>query len=168
VSAVDDERSGRPSSSITPENVGKIRELIHEDRCRTIRELAHTVWISYGVCQEILTENLNMRLIATKFVPPLWTNDQKQRLVNVCLELREKANEDPALICRIITGDESSIYGYDPETNQQSSQWESPQSARAKKAPHVRSSTKRMLTVFFHVKGIVHREFVPPNNTVNS
>jgi hypothetical protein len=34
------------------------------------------------------------------------------------LELREKANEDPTFISTIITGDESWIYGYDPETEQ--------------------------------------------------
>jgi hypothetical protein len=31
--SVEDERSGRPSTSKTIENVGKIRELIHEDHC---------------------------------------------------------------------------------------------------------------------------------------
>jgi hypothetical protein len=47
-----------------PENIEKIRELIYEDHRQTIHELADAVWISYGVCQEILTENLNMRHIA--------------------------------------------------------------------------------------------------------
>jgi transposase len=75
----DDERSGRPSSSKTTENVEQIRELIHEGRRRTIHELADTVGISYGVFQEIVTKNLNMRRIAAKFVPRLITNDQKQR-----------------------------------------------------------------------------------------
>jgi hypothetical protein len=38
-----------------------------------------------------------------------------------------------------------------------------------KKVEQVQSSTKSMLTVFFFdVKGIVRREFVPPNTTVNS
>jgi hypothetical protein len=46
------------------ENVEKIRELISEDRCRTIHVLADTAGISYRVCQEILTENLNMYRIA--------------------------------------------------------------------------------------------------------
>jgi hypothetical protein len=41
--------------------------------------------------KEILTENLNMRRITAKFVPRLLANDQKQRRVNVCLELWEKA-----------------------------------------------------------------------------
>jgi ribosomal protein S25 len=79
VSVEDDERSGRPSTSRTTENVEKIRELIQEDRCQTIHELVDTVGISYGVCQEIITENLNMRRIAAKFVPRLLTNDYKQR-----------------------------------------------------------------------------------------
>jgi hypothetical protein len=46
------------------ENVEQIQELINEDCCRTIHELADTIRISYGVCQEILTENLNMCRIA--------------------------------------------------------------------------------------------------------
>jgi hypothetical protein len=63
VSVEDDEYSGHQSTSKVTENV-KIRELIHEDRHRTIHELAGTAGISYGACQEILTENLNMWGIA--------------------------------------------------------------------------------------------------------
>jgi hypothetical protein len=61
-----------------------------------------------------------MRHITAKFVPQLLTNDQKQRHINMCFELWEKANDDPTFtsICRIIMGDESWIYGYDPETKQ--------------------------------------------------
>jgi transposase len=87
VSVEDDECSGRPSTSKTIENVEKIRELIHEDHRWTIHEVTNTVGISYGICQEILTENLNMRHIAAKFVPWLLTNDQKQWQVNLCPEL---------------------------------------------------------------------------------
>jgi hypothetical protein len=105
-----------------PLHVEKIWELIREDCHWTIRELADTVGISYGICQEILTENLNVCRIATKFVPRLLTNVQKQQRINMCLELPEKANKDPAFISRIITADESWIYDYDPETKQQSSQ----------------------------------------------
>jgi hypothetical protein len=36
---------------------------------------ADTVGLSYGVCQEILTVNLNVRRTAVKFVPRLSTND---------------------------------------------------------------------------------------------
>jgi hypothetical protein len=57
----------------------KFENSIHEDRRRTIHELADNDGINYGICQEILIENLNKRRIATKFVPRLLTNDQKQR-----------------------------------------------------------------------------------------
>jgi hypothetical protein len=68
VSVEDDEHSGQPSTRKMLENVEKIRKLIHEDRRRTIHELADTTEISYGVCQVILMENLNMHSIAAKFV----------------------------------------------------------------------------------------------------
>jgi hypothetical protein len=70
LSVEDDERSGRPRTSKMAENFEKIRELIHEDHRRTIQELADTAGISYGVCQEIIKENLNMRRIAAKLCPP--------------------------------------------------------------------------------------------------
>jgi hypothetical protein len=109
--------------------------------------------------------------VAAKFVPWLLTNDQKQWRINMCLELWEKANEDPTFthISRIITADKSWIYGYDPKTKQQSLQRKSPQSPREKKAWQVLSLIKSMLIVFFlDMKVFVHREFVPPNTTADS
>jgi hypothetical protein len=94
VSVDDDEHSRRPSTSTMTENVEKIQELIHEDSCPAIHELADTIGISYGIRQEILTENLNICHIAAEFSPCLLANDRKQQCVNVCLELREKANKD--------------------------------------------------------------------------
>jgi hypothetical protein len=69
------------------------------------------------VYQDILTENFNIRHIAAKFVCQLLTNGQKQWCIIVCLELQEKANKDQTFmsITSIIMGDESWIYGYDPE-----------------------------------------------------
>jgi hypothetical protein len=67
--SVVDERLGRTSISTTAENVEKFRELIQEDRRRTIHEQADSVGISYEVCQ-IITENLNMPHIAAKFFSP--------------------------------------------------------------------------------------------------
>jgi hypothetical protein len=64
-----DKRSGLPSTSKTTENAEKIPELIHKGRCGAIHDLADSVRISYGYCQDILTENMNMPLIARPYVP---------------------------------------------------------------------------------------------------
>jgi hypothetical protein len=52
----------------------------------------------------------------------IFTADQKQQRVDVCTELRQLASDDETFLSRVITGDESWVYGYDPETKQKSSQ----------------------------------------------
>jgi hypothetical protein len=63
---------------------------------------------------------------------------------------------------------ESWIYGYDPETKQQSSRWKSLNSPRPKNAKQVKSKVKSMLIIFFDIRGIVHKELVLADQTVNS
>jgi len=154
--------------SSTPKNVETIRRLMHEDRRRTIKDIATIVNVSCGTVQTILTCDLNMHRIAAKFVPRLLTAEQIQHRVAICQELHQHAMDDPSFMSRVITGDESWVYGYDPETEQQSSQWKSPGSPRPKKARQSRSATKSMLIMFFDIRAIVHHEFVPEGQTVNA
>jgi hypothetical protein len=51
----------------------------------------------------------------------------------------------------VVTGDESWIYVYDPETKQQSSQLKIPNSPRPKRSRQVKSKVKSMLIVFFDI-----------------
>jgi hypothetical protein len=99
-------------------------------------------------------------------VPRLLRNDQKEHRVAVCSELKEQIENGPNFISTIITGDESWVYGYDPETKQQLSQWKTPNSPRPKKGRQVQSNVKSVL-IFFYTEDIVHKEFVAPGQTVN-
>jgi len=141
---------------------------VHEDRRRTIKDIAAIVNVPYGTAQAILTCDLNMHCIAAKFVPRLLIPEQKEHCVAICQELRQRALDDPSFMSRVITGDDSWVYGYDPETKQQSSQWKSPGSPRPKKVRQSRSRSKSMLIMFFDIRGIVHHEFVPQGQTVNA
>ena len=98
------------------------------------------------------------------FVPRVLTQDQKDSRVAIC---QETVINDPTLLLNVITGDESIVYVYDPETKLQFSQWKSPGSPRPKKARMQKSKLKMMLICFFNHEGIVHQEFVPPGMTVN-
>ena len=168
ISTANDERSGRPSTATTPSKVEQVRAAVNQDRRRTIHDLCAEVGIGYGSCQRILTEQLNMHRIAAKFVPKVLTQDQKDSRVAICQELKETVINDPTLLLNVITGDESIVYAYDPQTKLQSSQWKSPGSPRPKKARMQKSKLKTMLICFFDQEGIVHREFVPPGMTVNA
>ena len=97
-------------------------------------------------------------------MPRLLTVDQKQQRLDVCLGLKENAANNPSFLSNVITGDETWVYAYDPESKTQSSQWKSPGSPQLKKARQVRSNVKSMLICFFDQKRIVHKEFVPPGN----
>jgi len=68
-SVEDEERSGRPSTSKTQENVERVSEMIRSSRRLTIREIYEVLNISYGSIQNILTTDLNMRRLSAKFVP---------------------------------------------------------------------------------------------------
>ena len=132
-SVENDERSGRPSTCTTPENIANVREVILADRRQTIHDVCE-IGLSYGTVQRILADNLNMRRISARFVPWLLSDEQKTLRVFLCRELKQQARDDPIFISNIITGDETWVYGYDPETKQQSSQWNSPISQRPKKS----------------------------------
>jgi len=163
----DDKRSGRPVSSSTPEMIEGECQIIREDSSHTIDEVSMLVGTSHGTCHKILTEDLKMWCVSSKFVPRLLSVDQKQRL-DICLDLKENDANDPSFLSNVITGDETWVYAYDLETKTQSSQWKSPGSPWMKKARQVRSNIKSMLICFFDQKGIVHKEFVPPGQTVKA
>jgi hypothetical protein len=161
----DNQHTGRPISCTTPDTVDKLQQLACEDRCQTTHDLAVEMGIGYGTCQQILTVELGMHHVAAKFVPRILTADQKQQHVNTCEELRQISSDDSTFLSTVITGDESWIYGYGPETKQQSSQWKSPNSPRPKNVRHVKSRDKSVLIIFFD---IVHKEFIQAGKTVNS
>jgi len=134
----------------------------------TIREISEDLNISYGSVQNILTTDLNTRRGSAKFVPRVLAVEQKQQCLSISLELRYRAASDSSFLGNVITGDETWVYGYDPETRVQSSEWKSPSSPCAKKTRPSRSNIKVKMIVFFDLDRIVRAEFVPRNTMVNS
>jgi hypothetical protein len=69
---------------------------------------------------------------------------------------------------KIITGDETWCFAYDPETQRRSSEWVGETSPPPKKLKFQRSRIKTMLIIFFDSQGVVHKEFVPEGKRVNA
>lgn len=70
------------------------------------------------------------------------------------LKFLETAINDPDFLKKVITGDESCVYGYDPKTQAQSSQWKSPDSPHLKKVQQSWANVRSMLTGFFNHEGL--------------
>jgi len=95
--------------------------MIRSNRRLNIREISEDLNISYASVQNILTTDLNMRRVSAKFVPRVLTVEKKQQPLSISLELRDRAASDCSFLGNVITGDETWVYGYDPETRVQSS-----------------------------------------------
>jgi len=103
-----------------------------------------------------------MRKVCAKMVPKKLTTEQKANRRDVCLDLLDRLEREPEFFSRVITGDESWILEYYPETKCQSREWHTANSPHPKKARISKSKIKSMLICFTDSQGIVHKEFVPP------
>jgi len=90
--------------------------------------------------RKILTEDLDMRKMCAKMVPRELTEEQKQRKVTICRELLDRQDD---ILGRVITGDETWVYQYDPETKQQSAQWKTANSPRPKSSVSPNQESKQ-------------------------
>ena len=107
-----------------------------------------------------------MRKVCAKIVPQNLTIEQGNPK-DVCLHLLERIQSDKNFLKNVITGDESWIFQYDPETKRQSKEWHTFASPHPKKVRRSRLKIKSMLICFSDSQGIVHTEFVPQGQTVN-
>ena len=78
----DEERTGRPATSITEENIAKVCQIMCENRRLTLRSIAEQVNIARETVRKVLTEDLDMRKVCAKMVPKELTEEQKQRRVS--------------------------------------------------------------------------------------
>jgi hypothetical protein len=61
--------------------------------------------------------------VVAKFLPKVLLQEQQQLRLEVPRDMLECASRDPEFLKTVITGDETWVYGYDPEMKVQSSQW---------------------------------------------
>jgi len=129
--------------------------------------IAEETGLNKNAVHRILTEHLHMRKICAKLVPKNLFVEQKVNRSEICKDFLGRLEIEPIFLHKVITGDETWVFDYDPETKRQSEEWHTKSSPLPKKARMSRSRVKTMIIVFFDSRGIVHKEFVPSGQTVN-
>jgi len=123
-SVEDEERAGHPSTSRTENNVVCVKAVLDRDRRLNVRLIAEGVGLPKTYVHRIITEDLHMRKICEKLVPKNLSDEQKDTCVLVSWELLDRVTNQPDFLQRVITGDETWVFEYDPTTKRQSSEWQ--------------------------------------------
>lgn len=148
--AEDKQRSGRPSTTQTEEDVNRVCEFLNIDRRASLREMSEELNLTYYNVHQIVTEKLAMRKVCAKLDPKVLTDEQMQLRVRLSHEVLESDGQDNILETTI-TGDESWCFEYDPESKRQSAEWHTNASPRPKKARMAKSKVKTMLNRIFRL-----------------
>jgi len=103
-SVTDEERSGRPATSRTEENIANICQTVRENRQLPFRNIAQQGNIDEETVMKILTEDFDMRKVCAKWSQKELTDEQKERSFTICQGVLER--QDDIVGC-VITGDET-------------------------------------------------------------
>ena len=164
--SLEDKRSGRTSTSPAPKNVETIRWLVHEDRRRTNKDIAAIVNVSYGTEQTIHTYDLNMHRVAAEFVPRLLTPKRKSTMLQFVMSFISASWMTHPSCQGSSLGMRVGSTGMIPRLNNSlcNGRAQDPQDRRRRGRAAVRP---RACSCCF-IRGIVHHEFAPEGQTVNT
>jgi transposase len=145
----DDPRSGRPSTSRNADTVENVPEMVTRDRRLALRVMLDELNINKETIRQILHEDLRKRKICAKFVPHSLTDEQKQRRLISCQDFIQTCQDNLSFLDCIVTGDESWVFQYDPNTKRRNMQCSSKPSPSPKKFRLQKSKIKTTLITFF-------------------
>ena len=168
-SLVDDPREGAPSTAVNDKNIKRVNDMVMEDRRITYAEIQQTLDISPGSVKTILHEHLHLNKCLTQWVSRMLTPGMRANRVECCQELLALFDSSPTdFATRVVTGDETWIHHYDPETQAEARQWKHAESP-AQKRPRMKPSVgKIMMTVFWDSKGVLMTDFLEHKKTVTA
>jgi len=130
--------------------------------------IAESLNMPKNVVLRILKEDLGKRKFCARFVPHSLRPEQREDRVTSCQGIIPMTDANNFFFNRIITGDETWCFAYDPETKPQNSEWVGEITARPKDLKFQRSHIKKTSINIFDPQGVVHKEFIPERKTVNA
>ena len=163
----DDPRPGRPAEVISQEMIDRVERLVLNNRRIKVAELASECGISNGSVYTIIHEHLSMSKVSARWVPRNLNMQDRQQRVESRQELLKVYNANPEdFHIRLVTGDETWLHHWDPDTNKESMQWKRPGSPQPKKFRTQPSASKVMTTVFWDSKGIILIDYNPAGTSI--
>jgi hypothetical protein len=126
------------------------------------------VGIGFSALDTIL-KKLGFRKLCDRWVPRMLTGNHKEQNLQACadlLEWYEFLGDD--FLDSIVTGDETWVHHYKPESKQQSMEWRHKNSPTKKSSQDRTSTGKVMCLVFWDRKGVILVGFLEQDLTINA
>ena len=165
----DEQRSGRPVSVAHEDSIAAVEKLVKADPRVTCHQIEASLGLSSASLNRIMHDHLQLRKLSARWIPHLLTEEQKQKRIDFCNFMLQKFDVGASKqVWDIVTGDETWIYQYDPETKRQSSQWVFPGENAPQKCIRSRSIGRQMVASFFCAVGHVATVPLETQRTVNA
>jgi hypothetical protein len=119
-----------------------------------IDSVATALGYSHGLAYTIMHERLRFRKACARRVLKKLKNREKRNLIGLSLQhLLRYADEGEDMLNRIVTGEESLVHHYQPESKCTSVQWKHPSSPSTKKleVPNLRHQLGRLYLPCFRI-----------------
>jgi histone-lysine N-methyltransferase SETMAR len=150
----DEARSGRPVSAGGEDSVSAVQQLLQDDPRLSVESIADRVGISSGTVSTILHQRLGLRKLVCRWIPHVLNDNQRRVRIEWCSQMLSKFDGGRSRrVSEIVTGDETWVYTYDPETRQQSAQWTGKDDTSPVKPRRSRSVAKKMVATFVSRSG---------------
>ena len=106
---------------MTPETIAAVEAIVKENRCVTVHEIAAHLDMSHGSAHHIIHDDLQFHKVSAKWVPCQLTAELRERRVDACQGLLKHFEaQGDGFLGRIVTGDETWVHYYQPETKKAS------------------------------------------------
>jgi histone-lysine N-methyltransferase SETMAR len=162
-------RPGQAHRVVAPQAISEVEHVTKENRRVMVDEVVAMLDISHGSAHHIIHDVLQFHKVSARWVPRQLSLEMKERRVDVCQELLQRyKTEGGGFLERIVTGDESWVYHFQPETKKASKEWRHSTSPKPKKFRTQASAGKVMLKLFWDHRGPLVEYYMSKGTTVTS
>ena len=154
---------------MNPISVAAVEKLIVANRRVNVSEIVKELQIAAGSVENIIHKQLHMSKVCSRWVPrKLRQHDRHQRVAS-CQELLDLYTSDKEKFhpC-LVTGDETWIHHWDPDSKLESMQWQHVEFPPPKKFRIQPSADNIMAAIFWDSEELLLVDYLPPKKTIAS
>lgn len=158
---------GRPQELNMEHLDALAEEQVRADARISQRHLAGILGVSKTTIQGILTQNLHMRKVCTRWIPKILTAPQLEHRAACARENLALFHQQPEhFMASIVTGDETWVHHFEPLNQQEAKEWTRVGEQPRARARHQQRAGKVLLTIFWDQRGILLNDYLQQGQTV--